>query len=271
MDLPSFAIAPPAPALQHLVRNYWRIDARHLGSLARDDLMPIEGGSGWILVIDGQLDFATGSCSHGGVFDASTGTSNRLLGVDQADVIGIRFQPGAQARFSQLPATEYLNTHIPLAGAGVATQAILKSLNITNCWQDRVSLLDQWLLGLVQAPTERHTVLQSVVNLILERSTPLPISTLCQASGWSERYLQRHFSSEVGLSTQRLGKIARANVALRAIKRGSHNRINLSHVAIDHGYFDHAHMTRDFRQLFGIAPSSLITPPTLSARPPELS
>lgn len=266
MDLSSFATAAPAPALQHLVRNYWRIDARHMSSLSRDDIMPIEGGSGWMLVIDGQLDFATGTCGHGGVFDASTGTSNRLLGIDQADVIGIRFHPGAQTRFTHIPATEYLNTHIPLADAGVATQTVLKSLGSTNRWQERVSLLDQWLLSLVRPPTDSHIVMQRLIKLILEQTNPLSASTLCEASGWSERHLQRNFNAGVGLSAQRLGKIARANAALRVIKKNSHSRINLSTVAIDHGYFDHAHMTRDFRQLFGITPSSLTTPPAPSAR-----
>ncbi|MDX1757092.1 MAG: AraC family transcriptional regulator [Marinobacter sp.] len=260
MDLSSFATATPAPALQHLVRNYWRIDARHLNALSRDDLMPIEGGSGWMLVVDGQLEFATGTCGHGGVFDASTGSSNRLLGLDQADVIGIRFHPGAQARFTHIPATEYRNTHIPLSEAGVATQRVLESLKRTNRWQERVSLLDRWLLSLVRAPTESHIVMQRLIKLILEQTMPLPASTLCEASGWSERHLQRNFHAGVGLSAQRLGKIARANVALRTIKRSSQARINLSHVALDHGYFDHAHMTRDFRQLFGIPPSSLIRP-----------
>lgn len=260
MDLPSFAVASPTPALQQLVRNYWRIDARHLGSLARDDLMPIEGGSGWILVIDGQLDFATGRCTHGGTFDASTGTSNRLRGIEQADVIGIRFHPGAQARFSRIPATQYLNAHVPLAEAGVDTRTIIRFLQHTSHWQERVSLLNRWLLSLVQQPTENHVVMHHLVKLIFEQSSPLPTNALCKASGWSERHLQRNFMSGVGLSAQRLGKIARANVALNAIKKSSQSRINLTSVAINHGYFDHAHMTRDFRQLFGVAPSSLFAP-----------
>jgi hypothetical protein len=70
MDLSSFRLASPAPWLRSLIQSYWMIDVRHIGPLSRNDLMRVEGGSGWVLVLDGQLNFETGGCAHGAVFDA---------------------------------------------------------------------------------------------------------------------------------------------------------------------------------------------------------
>ncbi|WP_236451739.1 AraC family transcriptional regulator [Stutzerimonas stutzeri] len=232
------------------------IDARHKGLFSCNDLMRVEGGSGWVLVLDGQLNFETGGCAHGAVFDASTEASNRLLGVDHAYVIGIRFRPGAQVRFSRAPATDYRCSHLPLADAGVDAPPILSALRHTLSWEAQVSILNHWLMDLMRRPTDSDMVMQHVIGLIFNNSVPLPVGQLCAASGWSERQLQRKFNSVVGLSTYRLGKIARANSALRQIKINRNAPVKLSEVAVNHGYFDHAHMTRDFHELFRLPPSS---------------
>ena len=258
MQLSSFKLAQPALELRGLVRNYWLLDARLIGQRSLNEAMRIEGGSGWMMVLEGEARFETGRCGHGAFFDASTGSSNRLLGIDQTYIIGIRFCPGALRRFSSVPATAYRSSHLPLSHAGLPTRQVLQTLANVPSWHHQVQVLDHWLSDALRHPTTSDAIISNVISHIFDTSAPLAASQLSQISGLSERQLQRLFRVHVGLSPHRLGRVVRANRALRHLRNERYGAINLGDIAAEHGYFDQAHMAREFKGFFGTAPSGFL-------------
>jgi AraC-like DNA-binding protein len=72
--------------------------------------------------------------------------------------------------------------------------------------------------------------------------------------GLSERQLQRIFGYYMGLSPRTFVRIIRFRCAIKAAKAGA----SLASAALQSGYADQAHFSRDARSLMGVPPSSLM-------------
>jgi AraC-like DNA-binding protein len=100
---------------------------------------------------------------------------------------------------------------------------------------------------------------------VLARDAPLPdplaaaalrggdVRALARASGYSERHLRRRLHAATGLGPKRLARIGRMQALLHAGRGESWAR-----TAVDHGYYDEAHMANDVRALAGATPHALL-------------
>jgi methylphosphotriester-DNA--protein-cysteine methyltransferase len=68
------------------------------------------------------------------------------------------------------------------------------------------------------------------------------------------RQLQRSVLAEVGLAPKSFQRVARFQRFLRSAERG----VALGRAAVEAGYADQAHLTREVRRLSGLTPSRLI-------------
>jgi AraC-like DNA-binding protein len=75
-------------------------------------------------------------------------------------------------------------------------------------------------------------------------------------SGLSVRQLERHFDAVVGVSPKQLLRIVRFNSARRALV--SSPSTPLLEVAYTSRYADYSHMSRDFKEFFGITPRDFL-------------
>ena len=82
------------------------------------------------------------------------------------------------------------------------------------------------------------------------RARPLGIA---EVVGLSRRQLGRLFRERIGITPKSLGRLGRFQRALRALDGGS--RTSLAAVATKAGYFDQAHLCRDFRLFAGTTPA----------------
>jgi AraC-like DNA-binding protein len=72
--------------------------------------------------------------------------------------------------------------------------------------------------------------------------------------GYSERQLQRRFSSEVGLGRKQVAQLQRARRAYALLQAGR----SLAEAAYEAGYADQAHLTRSFRLIAGRTPGRIL-------------
>jgi AraC-like DNA-binding protein len=84
----------------------------------------------------------------------------------------------------------------------------------------------------------------------------LPIGEVAQATGVSERSLRRQFTGAVGLPFKVFASILRFQWTLRQLAVESGPSLTLGQAAIEGGYSDQAHMTREFRHYGGFTPGS---------------
>jgi transcriptional regulator GlxA family with amidase domain len=89
----------------------------------------------------------------------------------------------------------------------------------------------------------------------LARSSPPSIGELAADIGWSRQQLSRAFHQTVGVSPKHFARTARLHRAIDQLQR-CRNR-GLAAAALELGYFDQAHMHRDFRELAGLTPGTV--------------
>jgi AraC-like DNA-binding protein len=75
--------------------------------------------------------------------------------------------------------------------------------------------------------------------------------------GWSRQHLARRFHDEFGLSPKLAGRVVRFEKACRMLK-STPSFVSIAQVAASCGYYDQAHLTRDFVELAGCSPGRLL-------------
>ena len=83
------------------------------------------------------------------------------------------------------------------------------------------------------------------------------MSELAAGTGWSERHLTGRFRAEIGLAPKAAARVIRFDRARKLLVRKltAGGDYLLADLAADCGYFDQAHLAREFRALAGCPPS----------------
>jgi AraC-like DNA-binding protein len=86
------------------------------------------------------------------------------------------------------------------------------------------------------------------------------VADLAAETGWSARHLGEQFRAETGLSPKAGARVVRFDRARRRLLRqqAEGGRVVLAELATECGYYDQAHMAREFRDLAGCPPSALL-------------
>jgi len=85
------------------------------------------------------------------------------------------------------------------------------------------------------------------------------VSALAAETGWSERYLSTRFRAETGMSPKAAARVfrftaARGRMADAAVSPSAAG-LSLADLAAECGYYDQAHLAREFRALAGCPPT----------------
>jgi len=86
----------------------------------------------------------------------------------------------------------------------------------------------------------------------------VPVAELAAETGWSPRYLNSVFRAETGLAPKAAARVVRFDRARHRIARAAATAApgtTLAGLAADCGYYDQAHLARDFRSLAGCPPT----------------
>ena len=174
----------------------------------------------------------------------------RLASRPGADVIGIRLRTGAAHRLVA-PQRELTGRVVPLADVvrGLEPRLLDAARTETDLRRRAASLG----AALARALSPRPTGALEAAVALLESGRPGTIGELARSVGLTPRTLQRRFRAEVGIGPTLLRRILRFRAAFRLLERLPPGR--WSRVAPRAGYFDQAHLIRDFRRFAGGAPS----------------
>jgi AraC-like DNA-binding protein len=175
--------------------------------------------------------------------------------------IQIALRPSSARALFGLPAGELAAVDLDLADLiGPTAERWHERLRATPTWPARFDLLDRVLLArldqLGQAAVPRR--LEAAWRLLTgPDGAPPVVRRVAEEVGWSERHLLAVFRREVGLSPKAAVRVARFHRARRQLFRTAATS-SLAEVAAWAGYYDQAHLARDFRELAGCSPSRLL-------------
>lgn len=159
---------------------------------------------------------------------------------------------GAYALFG-VPPGEYADRSLDLADlGGKAAGELEERLALAPGWPARFALLDAYLAertarGPRPAPEVAHAW-----RCLARSGGRVGVAELAAATGWSRRHLTARFREQTGLPPKSMARILRFQRALRELDTSAST---LSEVAAECGYYDQAHMNREFRDLAGCTPT----------------
>jgi len=166
--------------------------------------------------------------------------------------IGIRFRAGS--------ADTFLNT--PICNISDSLQsgkhALAHAPWLENLYRNKNSV-NQLFTSINQhlcvKPTQsRSSMVTDILSLIHETQGLSQVSSIAQQIDFSERTINRQFSNAVGLSPKQYSSIIRLRRAMECLADPNYA---ISSIAVDCGYSDQAHMTRELKNYMGQTPTRL--------------
>jgi AraC-like DNA-binding protein len=170
---------------------------------------------------------------------------------------------GARALLG-LPAGELAAIDVPAeAVLGGVTAELRDRLRAAACWAARFAILDEILLRLAvtgagPAGPEVAPEVGWAWHQLLQAGGAVRVSALAAETGWSGRHLTSRFRAEIGLTPKAAARVIRFNRARHLLVRNLAEAgapYRLADLAVTCGYFDQAHLAREFRALAGCPPS----------------
>jgi len=163
---------------------------------------------------------------------------------------------GTRALFG-LPAGELWNLSLELVEViGPAGRELWERLQHVERWEDRFAVCDDVLsrrVGVDGTPAELRFCWETLVA----SDGRISVRELASETGWSRQHLGRRFRDEFGLTPKLAARVVRFDLARRMLPSVP-PFVSIAQVAAVCGYYDHAHLDREFAQLAGCSPSELL-------------
>ncbi|MEP2773689.1 MAG: helix-turn-helix transcriptional regulator [Fulvivirga sp.] len=98
--------------------------------------------------------------------------------------------------------------------------------------------------------------LEQTLEVIYANNGNIEVNDLINQSGLSERHFRREFKRIIGIGPKQYCKVIQFNAAFEAVQTGNEEQIYA--VALQNGYYDHAHFINDFKAILGQSPQEFL-------------
>jgi AraC-like DNA-binding protein len=242
------ALAAPGPALRGVVQRYCGYAERTAAPLRRRETatgtVTVIISFGPPIVVDGEQhrSFVAGV--------SETPSMTEHDGVQRG--VELNLTPPAARRLLGVPMHELTGRVVPL-DAVLQRGTLIEQLAEAPGWEARFALLDAELSRRLDATLPPHPAVHAAYARLAATRGAVPVGVLAEEIGWSRRHLAARFRDEVGVSPKALARLLRFEHALELL--GSRG---LAELAYECGFYDQAHLNRDFREFAGATPGELL-------------
>lgn len=252
-----YRLLPAGPALRRWVRHFWILEGE--GATSAEIIYP-----------DGCMELAF---HLGDVFADRRGPQPNSIFIGQIDkplsvwpgarafCIGAKFESGGAAAFLDHPLEELAGHIVSLDDVwrGGRTPALRQRLGEQRSDAERArvlstALIDQRERNASRANASIASVHDTFIDDALRRLLDggVNVDSVARETGLSVRQFERRVRERTGSTPKLLARIARFQ---RALARSQSGRPDWSAIAADCGYYDQAHLIRDFREFTGTPPT----------------
>jgi AraC-like DNA-binding protein len=165
--------------------------------------------------------------------------------------VGVSLRPGAAGAVLGVPMADLLDRHVPLDALWGTRAAELRHRLMAAADPEAIfRILEQSLSARPHRPLLIHPAVAHALAARPADESPR-VADVQRASGYSPRHFIALFRSAVGVKPKHYYRIRRFNSAVRSMAAGG----SLGDIAAAAGYSDQAHLTREFREFAGVAPT----------------
>jgi len=244
---------PPIPALANTVKYVWA--SRGAPAHAQERVVPTGTLELFVSLVDGKrrIHGARGADWFSGAGVA--GAYRRPFTFDtheDAAVVGVHFRPGQAAAVLGLPPGELMDRHVDLEALwGRQARELRERLCEAATMPERFAILEAALVARLDASRVHPAVTYALARL---GHPDARVVAIAKQLGLSQRRLIELFTATVGITPKRFGRVMRFQ---RATELAHTTTFDWTRVAHTCGYYDQAHLIRDFHELAEMTPREL--------------
>lgn len=168
------------------------------------------------------------------------------------DVFGVELTPYGFREMSGIPCSEL--TIVPISMEEIIGEdygMLIEELTKRSSFSDRVNFMNLYFLS--RSKFDRKMKKAKMIQDYLLKSKSIPnVELLAREIFITERTMRRFFKDQFGMSPKQYLKLLRFEKAIKTFS--SEKETNLFNVALDFGYYDHAHFTNEFKLFMGMTP-----------------
>ncbi|MCW2913564.1 MAG: transcriptional activator FtrA [Actinomycetia bacterium] len=139
---------------------------------------------------------------------------------------------------------------------GPRNDAFVDRLVETPSWAERFDLLDEVLLARLDDGPVPAPEVGRAWRLLTAGAGRVTVAELTAEVGWSRKHLINRFKEQIGLSPKVMARVLRFHRAKAMLEHEAPT--SLAEVALACGYYDQAHLNREFRTLAGFTPTEML-------------
>ena len=171
------------------------------------------------------------------------------------ELVGIRFHPGGTLPFLRLPLEQVTDEVVELGSLSRKLEReLLDAVSESSSLTQKIAAVEVFLTRCVA--NLEHSRVMMLAAKIVETAGAVSVDQLANDAGISSRQLERRFLREVGVGPKLLGRIIRFQQVFRAVEQCN---AAWSTIALECGYYDQAHLIRDFNQFAQQTPAVLFS------------
>lgn len=166
---------------------------------------------------------------------------------DQRRACGVVFRVGHTGAFVSAPLSEFTNAQPELDRSfWKGEQRLAGRLADSTGPETLFDALERTLLDALNDEWAPDATVAAAIDM-LDRG--VPVNEVVSRLGVDRRKFGRHFTDVVGVAPKQFSRTRRFQRAVRRIRRAG--TTSLAELAVDLGYSDQAHMSREFREFSG--------------------
>jgi AraC-like DNA-binding protein len=189
-----------------------------------------------------------------------SGQRTQPIVIDEAghvDLIGVRLRPGGAWLFVGIPICEFTDQVIELRSClGDEVADLWESLGGATNDDERFDLLERWLGQRARCRTRPTPSVNRALTLISHKPDGIRVGDIAEQIGISHKHLLREFDRCVGLSPKVFARLCAFQRVIHSV--GQTSQVDWAQTAITCGYYDQAHLIREFRAFSGLTPGSYL-------------
>ncbi|MEV6951096.1 AraC family transcriptional regulator [Streptomyces sp. NPDC051183] len=171
------------------------------------------------------------------------------------EAIRLELTPLGAFRLFGMPMSELTNRVVELSDVlGPGAGLLVEQLATTGDWGARFDLLDIALTARLEHGPRPAPEVSHAWRLLARAGGAIPVGRIAAEVGWSQGYLVRRFTEQVGLTPKMSARVLRFHRAMGLLTREG---ANLAEVTAACGFYDQAHLNREFRSLAGTTPGQM--------------
>lgn len=168
-------------------------------------------------------------------------------------MMGIRFRPCGISAFTRVPINEFTNIKVDLSlFETIFDVSFYEQLPEIENEVERICYIDTYLVKILKKTFSIDKQLIYAVDFIRQTKGVLPINDVLNIVCLCQRQFERKFKATTGITPKMFSSIIRFANTKEVLCTSTSE--SLFSIALEYGYYDHAHLIREYKRFAGNLP-----------------